>query len=146
MQPLRFQPILKRIRWGGRRLGNVLNKSIGSDNDYAESWEIADHGADQSIVSDGPFAGQSLNQLVKRYQRAIFGATDQFDQFPLLVNFSTRMIDCPCKCTRTIVWRERSIHAKTASPKRGSSLRQIIPVDSTRASNRELMTSRYELS
>ena len=29
MGPLKFTPILKRIRWGGRRLGELLGKSIG---------------------------------------------------------------------------------------------------------------------
>ena len=64
MQPLQFEPILKRIRWGGRRLGTVLGKSIGDGSDYAESWEIADCGADQSTVLDGPLRGQHLAQLI----------------------------------------------------------------------------------
>ena len=29
MEPLQFHPVLKRIRWGGRRLGTVLGKPIG---------------------------------------------------------------------------------------------------------------------
>ncbi len=37
--PLRFEPILKSLIWGGRRLGSVLNKPIGDGATYAESWE-----------------------------------------------------------------------------------------------------------
>lgn len=63
--PFRFQPLFRRYLWGGRRLNTVLRKSIGSGDDYAESWEIADHGGDQSIVINGPRKGQSLHDLVK---------------------------------------------------------------------------------
>ena len=63
--PFRFQPLFRRYLWGGRRLNTVLRKSIGSGDDYAESWEIADHGTDQSIVINGPRKGQSLHDLVK---------------------------------------------------------------------------------
>ena len=48
MMPLRFQPLIKRARWGGSRLGSVLKKSIGTEDDYAESWELSDHGARRS--------------------------------------------------------------------------------------------------
>ncbi len=87
MQPLVFDPLLKRIRWGGQRLGSVLHKSIGPEADYAESWEIADHGADQSIVSGGEFAGLSLAQLVQQQNVPLLGRHAGRDQFPLLVKF-----------------------------------------------------------
>ena len=74
MDPLEFRPLLKRIRWGGRRLGTVLGKSIGDADDYAESWEIADCGDDQSTVAEGPFAGWTLARLVAEQKAALFGA------------------------------------------------------------------------
>ena len=87
MEPLVFEPILKRIRWGGRRLGSVLKKPIGEHADYAESWEIADHGGDQSIVSEGNYRGQTLQQLVKNHGSELFGAERICKQFPLLIKF-----------------------------------------------------------
>ncbi len=33
LEPLRFEPILRRLIWGGRRLGTVLHKAIGEGND-----------------------------------------------------------------------------------------------------------------
>jgi mannose-6-phosphate isomerase len=87
MRPLVFEPILKRIRWGGRRLGLVLGKPIGKQADYAESWEIADHGDDQSIVSVGDYRGWTLRQLVERKARELFGAERKCKQFPLLIKF-----------------------------------------------------------
>ena len=63
MYPLRFQPAFRRYIWGGRRLADVLSKSIG-DQKAAESWEIVDHGDDQSIVQFGSLSGRSLHELV----------------------------------------------------------------------------------
>lgn len=87
MPPLHFLPLLKRIRWGGRRLGTVLGKPIGPEADYAESWEIADHGADQSLVANGPLAGRTLQELVARYNAELFGRHAGLRQFPLLIKF-----------------------------------------------------------
>ena len=88
LYPLQFEPILKRIVWGGRRLGEVLGKPIGSGSDYAESWELSDHGLDESRVADGPLAGRSLRDLLAESSTAILGpAVGPRDQFPLLVKF-----------------------------------------------------------
>ena len=84
--PLRFKPILKQYIWGGRRLGSMLCKPIGSENDYAESWEVVDHRDGQSIVSSGPHAGMSLGDLVSQLPEELFG-TKQHDRFPLLFKF-----------------------------------------------------------
>ncbi len=64
LYPLRFQPVLKRAIWGGRRLQSVLGKNLPPGDDYAESWEVVDRADQQSIVSIGPLAGMSLAQLV----------------------------------------------------------------------------------
>ena len=37
-RPLQFQPLLKRIRWGGRRLGTLLGKWPWSRNCAVTSW------------------------------------------------------------------------------------------------------------
>jgi mannose-6-phosphate isomerase len=87
MEPLRFTPILKRLRWGGRRLGSVLRKSIGAETDYAESWEVADHGADQSVVESGPDAGWTLGRLVRERGPELLGRHAGIDQFPLLLKY-----------------------------------------------------------
>jgi mannose-6-phosphate isomerase len=83
-QPLRFVPVLKEYLWGGRRLGTALGKPIGSGDHYAESWEIVDHGADQSVVAEGPLAGKTLHELVNQYGEALFGRHHPRSQFPLL--------------------------------------------------------------
>ena len=85
--PLRFTPIFRRYLWGGRRLQTVLGKLIGEGDDYAESWEIVDHGDDQSVVEFGPLKGQTLSQLVREHRRELFGESHVNEQFPLLVKF-----------------------------------------------------------
>lgn len=73
LYPLRFEPMFRQYLWGGRRLGTELSKSIGDDGVYAESWEIVDHGDDQSIVANGPLAGASLHELIQRDPVALLG-------------------------------------------------------------------------
>lgn len=93
LYPLTFRPLFKQYLWGGRRLGSLLGKSIGPDDDYAESWEVVDHGADQSVVAEGPLAGVTLNQLAREHSRELFGNAEQptdqqgHPQFPLLLKF-----------------------------------------------------------
>ena len=70
---LRFQPLFRRYLWGGRRLGTMLGKAIGPGDDYAESWEIVDHGDDQSVVTNGPLAGKTLGELVREQPAALLG-------------------------------------------------------------------------
>ena len=87
MYPLRFEPLFRRYIWGGRRLGTVLNKPIGPGEDYAESWEIVDHGLDQSVVAYGELRGMPLGELVANYGPALFGRHHPQRQFPLLFKF-----------------------------------------------------------
>jgi mannose-6-phosphate isomerase len=91
MQPLCFEPILKRIRWGDRRLGTVLGKPIGPENDYAESWELVDYGDEQSVVAAGPFRGWTLSRLVKEQGEVLLGRHRGLARFPLLVKFIDAM-------------------------------------------------------
>ena len=87
MPPLTFSPLVKQIRWGGRRLGTVLGKPIGEADDYAESWEVVDHGDDQSVVAGGPHAGKTLSDVVRSSGDDLFGPGGSRDQFPLLIKF-----------------------------------------------------------
>lgn len=90
LPPLRFNPILKEYLWGGRRLGTELGKPIGDGPHYAESWEVVDHGADQSTVAAGPLAGKTLHEMVAQHGASILGRHDPRPQFPLLLKF----LDC----------------------------------------------------
>jgi mannose-6-phosphate isomerase len=87
LYPLRFQPVLKRAIWGGRRLQSVLGKSLPPGDDYAESWEVVDRADQQSIVSVGPLAGVTLGQLVATRGPELLGRHHPQARFPLLLKF-----------------------------------------------------------
>ena len=88
--PLRFQPLFRRYLWGGRRLATMLGKALGAGDDYAESWEIVDHGQDQSVVLGGPAAGCTLRELVLHHGSELLGKHADHRRFPLLFKF----LDC----------------------------------------------------
>jgi mannose-6-phosphate isomerase len=86
MLPLRFESYLRPMVWGGRRLGEVLGKSLPSDGPYGEAWEISDHPSHASIVSTGPYKGQTLRYLMEHHSAALLGeAAARFPRFPWLV-------------------------------------------------------------
>lgn len=87
LQPLLFTPLLKRICWGGKRLGELLNKPVGTAEDYAESWEISDLPDSQSEVACGPHAGWTLSDLRRIYREQLLGTDSPFASFPLLIKF-----------------------------------------------------------
>ncbi len=88
LHPLRFEPILRQLIWGGRRLGTVLHKPIGDGNDYAESWELADYRDVVSIVNEGTLAGTTLRDLVRQRASEVLGPElSALREFPLLVKF-----------------------------------------------------------
>lgn len=87
LYPLRFEPILRRSIWGGRRLETHLRKRLGPESDYAESWEICDRGKDQSVVLSGPLAGKTLGNLVAVHGAELLGRHHPQDRFPLLMKF-----------------------------------------------------------
>ncbi len=86
-EPLRFEPVFRRYLWGGRGLANRLSKPIGDGDDWAESWEVVDHGKDQSVVAAGPQAGLSLHELVTQHGEELFGRHYPQTQFPLLFKY-----------------------------------------------------------
>ncbi len=65
----------------------MLGKSLGDGDDYAESWEVVDHGEDQSVVLHGPAAGQSLHKLVTGSADDLLGRHAGANAFPLLMKF-----------------------------------------------------------
>src|SRR5262249_51458682 len=88
LYPLRFTPILRRLIWGGRRLGTVLHKPVGDASDYAESWEISDYRDSLSLLENVALAGSTIRELVQWYNPGLLGpALAGVDQFPLLVKY-----------------------------------------------------------
>ncbi len=112
--PLRFRPILRDYLWGGNRLATELHKPLGTLTRAAESWEIVDHGADQSVVIEGPLAGKTLHQLVGESGPALLGRHVPLTQFPLLFKF----LDC-CQTLSVQVHPNDAQAAKLTPPDLG---------------------------
>ncbi len=89
LYPLQFNPILKDRIWGGTKLKSYLNKPITSEI-TGESWEISTVAHDVSIISNGNYAGKSLNELINEFPDSVLG-TEVYkkfgNQFPLLFKY-----------------------------------------------------------
>ena len=53
MTPLKFEPILKTIVWGGEKIAPY--KGIETDQKHiGESWELSGVAGNESVVAEGP--------------------------------------------------------------------------------------------
>lgn len=85
---LKFAPLLKTLPWGGRKLGELLGKTLPDEQPYGESWELSDLPEAQSRVSSGPLAGSSLAELIGTRCPDLMGDCDLLlGRFPLLFKF-----------------------------------------------------------
>ena len=87
LHPLLFTPIYRRYLWGGRRFASLFGRDLPPGDDFAESWEVVDRDADQSVVANGPLAGRPLGDLVRRDGRGMLGRHAGLASFPLLFKF-----------------------------------------------------------
>lgn len=89
MYPLKFEPFLRTMVWGGEKI--AAYKGIETDiPKIGESWEISGHGAHPTVVAEGPDAGRTINELVSIYREKLVGKkvyAENGDEFPLLVKF-----------------------------------------------------------
>ena len=83
--PLTFREVFKPKPWGGRALARVSGKCLPSGGRIGESWEVADHAHGMSVVGEGPLAGRTLRELMRRHGVRIVGRRTVKGRFPLLV-------------------------------------------------------------
>jgi mannose-6-phosphate isomerase len=89
LYPIKFEPILKDKIWGGSKLKNILNKNTQSDK-TGESWELSGVEGDESIVSNGFLAENSLPEIIEIYMADIVGEKNYKTfglEFPLLFKY-----------------------------------------------------------
>lgn len=85
MEPITFTPLYMTRVWGGRSLETIYQRPLPDEQPYGESWEITDRAKEQSIVSEGPYAGKSLHHLWTNQREEIFGDGLVGNCFPLLI-------------------------------------------------------------
>ncbi|MDR2058025.1 MAG: class I mannose-6-phosphate isomerase [Dysgonamonadaceae bacterium] len=89
LYPLKFEPILKEIIWGGDeicRFKDIQPQKAG----IGESWEISHVKDNVSVVANGNLKGKSLDDLIKTYKEKLLGqqVIKRFGTiFPLLIKF-----------------------------------------------------------
>lgn len=89
--PLRLIPTFRNYLWGGRKLATHLAKPIPPEGVWAESWEVVDHAEHESLIANGPLAGQTLGHLMRSDRRWLVGdAATSAGRFPLLLKY----LDC----------------------------------------------------
>jgi mannose-6-phosphate isomerase len=85
LYPLMFQPRFKERVWGGRMLETLYGKRLPPGLPIGESWEISDRPGDESVVINGPLAGQTLRSLMEERGPALLGSAAAANgRFPLL--------------------------------------------------------------
>ncbi len=85
---LEFNPIVKELVWGGRRLEEILDKPLPASSPFGESWEVVDLPSDQSTVGTGALKGTPLEILRKDHREALLGGASLLEgRFPLLFKF-----------------------------------------------------------
>jgi mannose-6-phosphate isomerase len=93
MHPLIFSPLYRTYLWGGRRFATRLGRELPEGETFAESWELVDHGHDQSVVRAGPLAGTPLQTLVRENGPQLMGRHAGLEAFPLLFKFLDAKLD-----------------------------------------------------
>lgn len=91
MEPLVFEPYLRPMVWGHRRLGERFGKHLPTEQTYGESWEISAHPHHVSRVAEGSLRGAALTDLCDSHSRELFGDQAPANgRFPLLI----KLLDC----------------------------------------------------
>lgn len=81
--PLIFRPVYRDYIWGGDRILHKYGRAA-PPGIYAESWEISARPEGMSVVAAGPWAGQTLQDLIDRRPADVLGAGASAG-FPLLI-------------------------------------------------------------
>lgn len=86
---IKFQPLLKQTIWGGDKI--IPFKHLDSHlEQVGESWEISGVKDNETVISNGEYAGMKLNDLVAELKEKLVGKENykRFGNvFPLLIKF-----------------------------------------------------------
>lgn len=89
LYPFKFEPILKKVIWGGSEICNFKNLDV-KESGVGESWEISQVPQSVSKVANGDLKGISLSELIEREPEKLLGKKvyQRFgNEFPLLIKF-----------------------------------------------------------
>ncbi len=71
--------------WGGTRLRDEYGKISDADK-VAESWELSCHKDGRSVIANGEFAGNTLEEYIEKTGKRVLGTNcERFEYFPILI-------------------------------------------------------------
>lgn len=85
--PFLLRPVGKDYLWGGNRLNDDFSKDIDLQP-LAETWECSTHPDGLSTVASGPFAGQTLRDVLRSHPEYLGTHPQSVDgELPVLIKF-----------------------------------------------------------
>ena len=88
LYPLKFAPAYFEKIWGGQHVKTILHQDFGDLMNCGEVWLLSGLEGQNSIVCNGDFAGDELNDLIETFMGDLVGE-DVFnkygERFPLLI-------------------------------------------------------------
>lgn len=87
MSILKLKPSCKDYLWGGRRLKDEYGKEY-EGSVLAETWELSCHPDGPSYITNGPYAGKTLQAYIDGEGKEVLGThCRRFRDFPILTKF-----------------------------------------------------------
>ena len=95
MYPLKFEPILKTLVWGGEKIAPFKGIQTAQEH-IGESWELSGVPGNESVVANGQFKGRTIASLMEEFGEKLVGKkvfAHTGTQFPLLIKFIDALSD-----------------------------------------------------
>jgi mannose-6-phosphate isomerase len=88
LKALKFKPIFKDKIWGGNKLQNLFGFDYSPLPNCGEAWVLSGVPGNESVVSEGPFEGNTLNEMIEIFMGELVGDKAFYEfgnEFPLLI-------------------------------------------------------------
>ena len=80
LYPLKFKPAYFEKIWGGQHVKTILHQNFGDLMNCGEAWLLSGLEGQNSIVCNGDFAGDELNDLIETFMGDLVGE-DVFNKY-----------------------------------------------------------------
>ena len=92
--PIKLSYHVRSYYFGGRLIPEKLGKRDVPEGRVAETWEVSDYRDAPALVTNGPYAGRKLRDLVEEFPDELVGEGWRGPHFPLLEKFldASRML------------------------------------------------------
>lgn len=85
--PIKLTAPVRAYAFGERLIPDMLGKQDVPEGIVAETWEVSDYHASPSTITNGPYAGRLLHDLVEEHPEELVGAGWEGPHFPMLGKF-----------------------------------------------------------